>query len=298
MNSQFVTAVVVTYNRLELLKECLQSLEQQTRKVNRILVVNNNSTDGTTEYLNKVKNDNIVVCNLNQNVGGAAGFSFGVEKSFKLGTDYVWIMDDDTIPDESALDVLIKKATELNNNFGFLCSNVRWKDGEATNIPSVGSKWSSKSRSQLIQVETATFVSILVPRKVIAAVGIPTAKLFIWGDDTEYTTRISTKYNCYFAINSTVLHKSKTNLSDTNIINDEDKNRLPRYFYMYRNLMYIARKYHGSNKVLRTMLSALIYGLKALLFAKNFRWKRFAIVLKGIFNGLIFNPEIIYPKKN
>lgn len=296
MNEQFVTAIVVTYNRLELLKECLRALDKQSRKVNKVLVVNNKSTDGTTDFLNNLNNNSVTVCNLSKNIGGAAGFSYGVKKAFELGTDYVWIMDDDTIPDKLALEMLMNKANELEGDFGFLCSNVRWKDGSATNIPSVGDKWPTKVSNKLIQVNTATFVSVLVPATIIKEMGVPTARLYIWGDDTEYTTRISSKYDCYFVIDSTVLHKSQTNLSDTTIVNDTDRNRLIRYFYMYRNLVYIARKYKGNKEVIKTTVSALTYALKSLLFAKSLRFKRCFVVLKGILSGFFFNPKIEYPE--
>lgn len=45
------TVVIVTYNRLELLKECLQCVENQTVKFDNIVVVDNKCTDGTSEYL-------------------------------------------------------------------------------------------------------------------------------------------------------------------------------------------------------------------------------------------------------
>ena len=48
-----VCAVVVTYNRVELLRECLTALESQTRPVDRILVVDNKSTDGTPEIVER-----------------------------------------------------------------------------------------------------------------------------------------------------------------------------------------------------------------------------------------------------
>ena len=47
--------VVVTYNRLELLKECLERVENQTAPAGKIIVVNNASADGTAEYLRKYK---------------------------------------------------------------------------------------------------------------------------------------------------------------------------------------------------------------------------------------------------
>ena len=42
-----VAAVVVTFNRSRLLLECLQALLTQTRPIDRIILVDNASTDGT-----------------------------------------------------------------------------------------------------------------------------------------------------------------------------------------------------------------------------------------------------------
>ena len=46
-----VIAVVVTYNRQQLLSECIDALRNQTRKLDKILVVNNCSTDNTERWL-------------------------------------------------------------------------------------------------------------------------------------------------------------------------------------------------------------------------------------------------------
>ena len=46
-----INCVIVTYNRLSLLKECISALKNQTYKINKIYIINNNSTDGTSDYL-------------------------------------------------------------------------------------------------------------------------------------------------------------------------------------------------------------------------------------------------------
>ena len=46
-----VACIVVTFNRLPLLKKCLNSIRNQTNKDFDIIVVNNGSTDGTKEWL-------------------------------------------------------------------------------------------------------------------------------------------------------------------------------------------------------------------------------------------------------
>ncbi len=64
MNSKSTCAIIVTYNRIELLKECIDKLLNQTTKINHILIFNNNSTDGTREWLAKMsESDQLIIIN-------------------------------------------------------------------------------------------------------------------------------------------------------------------------------------------------------------------------------------------
>ena len=78
-----IAAVVVTYNRLDLMKKCVNALRKQSRILNTIFVINNNSTDGTKEWLDR-QTDLIVIHQ--PNVGGAGGFARGIDEAFKLVT--------------------------------------------------------------------------------------------------------------------------------------------------------------------------------------------------------------------
>lgn len=284
---------MVTYNRLDLLKECVRSLlNQKSFALSHLLVINNNSNDGTTDYLNEIRSDVIFPINLQKNLGGAAGFELGVKKAYELfEDDYVWIMDDDTIPEDHALSSLINAAQNIHDDFGFLCSNVRWINGDGSNVPKTTSRWSNKIGDGLIQVETATFVSVFISRRVIKEVGLPAGDLYIWGDDTEYTKRISTKEKSYFVENSKVLHKTKNNLSSMTIRND-DAERIDRYFYMYRNLIYISRMYYGKKHTMITTLKYILLSFSLLFTANNKRLKRFLTVLKAVAQGIKFRPKI------
>ena len=71
-----VGIVVVTYNRLALLKEAIDSLRNQIYTNREIVVVNNGSTDGTQEWLNAQKD---IIVNTQQNLGGAGGLFTGVK---------------------------------------------------------------------------------------------------------------------------------------------------------------------------------------------------------------------------
>ncbi len=104
-----ICTVVVTFNRYELLKECLDALLSQTLKTH-ILVVDNASTDGTDIKIvedSYLKNENIIYKRLTQNSGGAGGFHIGVKYALDNQYDYVWLMDDDAEPELDALEILV-----------------------------------------------------------------------------------------------------------------------------------------------------------------------------------------------
>lgn len=287
-----IDVVLVTYNRLLLLKECIGALEKQISNIANIFVINNHSNDGTEEYLNSLKSsERFQIENLNKNMGGAAGFEYGVKKAMDKGNGkYVWIMDDDTIPTENASDQLISAARKLDNKFGFLCSNVRWINGDPTNIPEPSKKWSTYIEDGLVEVESATFVSIFVKKIGIKTVGLPLGQLQIWGDDTEYTTRLSHYEPSYLVSQSIVVHKTAKNLSDDTLKNIS-KNRIWRYKCMYRNLVFIDRKYHSKTRVVKRILKNGLDALSA-LSAKSQKFERSWAAISGTVKGLWFNPKI------
>lgn len=295
ISNKKIDVIVVTYNRLPLLKECLDALIVQKENIDKIFVIDNNSTDKTSAFLNGLRGNPIFyVKRLTQNIGGAAGFEMGVQIAMNKGNgNYIWIMDDDTIPSNSASYELLRAANQLHDNFGFLCSNDRWRDGSATNIPKASSRWTSLAAYGLIEVLNATFVSVLIKKSTVMKVGLPLGQMKIWGDDTEYTTRLSRHSPSYFVSNSIVLHKTEKNLSQVGI-NDISGDRIWRIRAMYRNLIYIDRKYFSKQKVLKSVLKDLWVSLSCFQ-ARTAKYMRFSNVILGIIDGLTFNPKIKFP---
>ena len=109
-----IVALVVTYNRKNMLKENIESLLNQNTSEFDILIVDNASTDGTEELVKSFKNDRIIYKNTGANLGGAGGFNYGVRLSIEKGYDYCWLMDDDTIPKNNSLEELIKQAAKMS----------------------------------------------------------------------------------------------------------------------------------------------------------------------------------------
>ena len=169
-----VAAVVVTYNRIELLKECIKALQQQTYPCD-ILIVDNASTDGTEEYINKIEKDydNLHYKNTGANIGGAGGFNFGMRWAVEAGYEYVWVMDDDCLPYTDALEKLINADGILKGKYGWLASAVLWKDGHECKMNRVKLKKSFYEYLEymqygIVQAEQATFVSLFLKTKTLS----------------------------------------------------------------------------------------------------------------------------------
>lgn len=77
-----ISAVIVTCNRINLLKECLNAVHHQAYKPEQIIVLNNASTDGTTEWLDYQNNLSVV---LPENLGGAGRFYTGYKTAYEKG---------------------------------------------------------------------------------------------------------------------------------------------------------------------------------------------------------------------
>ena len=297
MSEVKVTAVVVTYNRLELLKENINALLIQKYNNFDIMIIDNASTDGTEKYVRCIDNNKIKYINTGSNLGGAGGFSFGVRQAIEKGYDYAWLMDDDTIPSSEALDSFMNKVNKFRGEFSYLASVVRWKDGLLCemNKQYLSQEWGNEinmMKNNLIPVNSSSFVSFFVDLNIAKKVGLPQKDFFIYGDDWEYSLRLSSVKPGYLDLDSEVVHKMKNNAS-IDIVN-ESEDRLDRYFYNYRNLYYIHRKYLSSKKLMLYKLK-YYYTVVQILSSKNSKKiKRISVMRKGMKKGKKYNPAIEY----
>ena len=234
-----IAAVVVTYNRLALLKECLDAISRQTYQVSSIIVVNNASTDGTTEFLQQIVDKQLVVKSFEKNIGGAGGFAEGISIATKMGVDAIWIMDDDTIPQADALHYLVRILSN-KKNIGFVNSKVVWTDGSIHQMNIPGYVHHDDLGGGIYAVRSASFVSLLVPSKIVREVGLPYREFFIWVDDAEFTSRIvKAGYKGYFTTSSVVVHKTATNYGAS--IKTATLESAWKFYYYMRNGMFASR---------------------------------------------------------
>lgn len=266
-----VAAVVVTYNRKILLQECLDAILNQSYPVSKIILIDNASTDGTGAFLKEngyLDKSGIDYRLMDKNLGGSGGFYEGLRIAREdMGCDWVWIMDDDTIPTENCLEKLLiayDKIAAKNSSdqidghtISFLASSIYGADGEFMNVPVISNRpskngyayWYNYLADGLVNIESATFVSILVKKDAINKCGLPCRDYFIWGDDSEYTTRLTRFYgDAYLVGDSIAIHKRK-NAKALDIKNEDDPKRMQMYSFHSRNNAINRMYYDGKSKM-------------------------------------------------
>lgn len=294
-----ITAVVVTFNRKALLQECIGALLQQSLTPTDILVVDNSSTDGTGAWLRTQSNLKVVT---QPNGGASGGVYTGIREACAAGADWVWIMDDDTIPEKEALAQLVaalQKAATSGDRFGFFVSKALWTDGAAhlMNLPHADPHFKGRQtlewyqRQGIAPITAATFVSLLVAKEAVAVAGLPVKEMFIWADDQEYTMRLH--YNGFkgaFVESSIVLHKTPVNYR-SDLYADSASN-LWKYRYGLRNELYIRRRYKGNGSFVRNVLKRfLIYPFRIMAKRNTARWPFIRVVWQSTWDALFFNPK-------
>ena len=292
-----VVAVILTYNRKELLEKALAAVYAQTRPCDGVIVVDNASEDGTRQMLNESAYPGLKAYVLSANIGAAGGFNAGFRLAYQNGADFVWMMDDDVFPEPDALQRLLDADEFLAQKgveHSYLLSTAYTEHSQVTNTPEVSQltnevgygNWPALVEHGLIPIQRATFVSILVPRPVLTRHGLPIASMFIWGEDYEYTLRISRKRPGFLVGNSRVQHVRQKSGAQ-NLLKEENPSRLKFHRHHVRNNIFIARKYFSTRKLLGVIWFSLKTLSKLLRRAELAKSK---VLVHGMIEGLSFYP--------
>jgi GT2 family glycosyltransferase len=177
--------------------------------------------------------------------------------------DWVWLMDDDTIPTPTALEELLRTlgripAAVLGG------SRVIWTDGSdhPMNTPrenpfATGRARGAASAAGGLAVRSSSFVSMLVSAPAVLRAGLPVADYFIWNDDFDFSTRVLRGRPGMFVPASVVVHKTK-------VLGSTDVDPGPRFYYEVRNKMWLFLRSRGL-----TLPEKAVYGASTLV-----RWVR------------------------
>ena len=265
-----VVAVVVTFNRLDLLQRLLTRLST-VDNLAEILVINNASTDGTTEWLDETVEaaetsptsgrPMVLRRTLVTNTGGAGGFHTGLEWALARDADLVWMMDDDGIPEPDCLARLMA----YDEQFDFwgpavlaeqdptrLCFPIRLPGG--AKVVHQMSEVRAAAKDGLIHDVVIPFNGVLVNRELVQRIGLVRGDFFIWGDDVEYLWRAKAAgARVATVVDATFLHPATDDLGTPMMFGRTTYNHSPsdlKHYCMARNNLVNLREYYGTGHAL------------------------------------------------
>lgn len=265
--------VIVTYNRLNLCKECIYATQSQSVAPKYIVVVNNASTDGTTGYLEELSkaDSRIHLLQEKKNLGGAGGFYKGIEYASKLEVDWIFIIDDDAVLERDYAEQIFK-IQKLNVNCQVFAGTVK-VDGEIDTyhrkeLSKIGYLMKNIGEEQyknpFFSCDIASFCGLAVSKDLIKKVGLPYAEYFIFHDDTEYCLRLRRESPCIVASEAVLNHKTCVE-----VVKGSRRYTWKDYFETRNRIWYMRQ--HGTwfdllvcksdiwiNKVLRNFIFSLI----------------------------------------
>jgi GT2 family glycosyltransferase len=280
-----VCAVVVTSGRRGLLRRCLTAIDGQRRPVDRTLVVDNASSDGTADMV-RAEFPEAELLALERNVGGAGGFHHGMAWAHERDYDWLWLMDDDTMAQpDTLLALLAGRDRAPGEEPLILASQVLWKDGRLhpMNVPvprlrQRGTFAEGLARG-LVPLRYTSFVSLAVRREAVDRFGLPLAHYFIWGDDVEFTARVLRHSTGYLIPESRAFHWTETPHRPATPSSD-------RFYYHARNSLLTLRG--SSFEPIERMDYGRYYARTVADFLRA-NWRdprRLAILARAILHGL------------
>jgi rhamnopyranosyl-N-acetylglucosaminyl-diphospho-decaprenol beta-1,3/1,4-galactofuranosyltransferase len=287
-----VVAVVVTWNRRQLLAESLRAIEAQTLAPTAVVVVDNGSDDGTGLLL-RDEFGHLDVVTATRNTGGAGGFAIGLDRALTRAPDAVWLMDDDTVPEPSALEALVEAYAGYGPEWpALVASRVVWSDGRdhPMNTPRVkpgvsDSEVAAAAKVACLPIRSASFVSVLVDAAAVRERGLPLADYFLWNDDFEFTTRLVRGRRALYCPASVVVHKTAT-------FGSTDADPGERFYYEVRNKLWLFGRSDGLSPWEKAVYAGSTLRRWARTFARSSdRRTLLAAARRGIVDGARAGPR-------
>lgn len=303
-----IDAIIVTYNRLSKLKKAIDALLKQTIPFRNIIIVNNCSTDGTADYLEKLSKEKleskIILINSLDNSGGSGGFYLGQLHTLKLNPDWLYLQDDDAYPEPNMNEKFINFIKAHTDNFiSAVCGKVTDIDGKIdyTHRSNFKFKYGILNRRYYSSSEDYTkpkfkinlfsYVGSFINFNIMKKTGLVNKDFFIYFDDSDHSYRLSKSGKIFCVPDINIVHDSGQNQSDPDSIGWRD-------YYAIRNFGYFLCR---NNKI-----SAIWYTL-SIFFKRYYQYgpesrKLILTAIKDAWNSKLGKHHIYLPpyqiKKN
>ncbi|MBB6327825.1 GT2 family glycosyltransferase [Algoriphagus iocasae] len=270
-----VTAIIVTYNRLNILKQNLTCVLGQNIVPNNVIIVDNGSNDGTVEFLESLKLENVSNIFLQNNIGFGGGLAEGMNKAIvDFDPDYFWLLDDDSFPENDLLEYLLNQSQIIGMDGVFGLSGYIHSNG----IP----KRPNKGVTNFTEVDFVLVDNALISKNVVKKAGVVSGEFFMMCEDYEFSLRARENGFPVFLLFPSEPLVKRMHLGSQS----SSRTLIWRGYYHTRNHILILKKYYSTKKLLgyinrhsKIILHALIFG--------PYRFEKVKFRLLGIKDGLL-----------
>jgi GT2 family glycosyltransferase len=287
--SPLVYIIILNWNGWQDTIKCIESCLKLAYPRYRILIVDNDSTDGSMEKLH-LRFPDIDILQTGSNLGFAGGNNVGIRHAIEQGADYVWLLNNDTIVDPSALVELVNVAKE-RDSVGIVGSkiyfysqpDVIWFAGglirklRGTSIHRGHREKDEGQYNKISEVDYITGCSLLIKREVVAKVGLMDERFFLLFEEVDWNQRVKEQgYGILYVPFSKVWHKVSMSIGADS----------PAYFYyLIRNSLLFTLKHKPI--YIPTVTLGKLMDISYLLFHKRFAVARGALM--GLFDFYRFH---------
>jgi GT2 family glycosyltransferase len=295
MEEKKVAAVVLTYNRLHLLKECIAAIQSQSSPPDAVIVIDNGSNADTGDWLQTQKS--ITVVSIHPNVGPAAGIKRGLQEAYERAYQWIWVMDDDGLPHREALERLLTSRPE---SIGAKNSIVLNKgDKKSLVFKMFNYKELGDIKGEYVDGEIMPWNGTLLHRTIIEKLGYPKTELYLWGEEAEYHYRIKNSglFDMFSVRNSWHYHPQCNMFYRGNW--DVYTNDRAYYFIRNKYIVYLSK--YKQNRILASAKyivfnAGMIYYI--LFYQKEQKFKKIKLQFSAAKDGFACNytkspPDII-----
>ena len=253
----------------------MTALLDQTRPLDMIIVADNASTDGTDAMFSNEFSEHPVIkyCNLGGNLGGGGGFHHGSCLAVDQGFDWVWLMDDDCLPETNCLENLTAGAESIEHVYSPIILSIEDRKTVLWGIKAVRNTGNT-------EVATLPFNGFFVHRNSLQEIGVPDKNFFIYGDDTEFNMRARSYGKKIILVTGSVMYHPHKNKIGGLKVYKMFLNKLWTY-YKLRNAIIIYKKYGylSVNQVIMFVAAAWFYLL-------TFNFRLLGLWLEGLKDGV------------
>ncbi|MCI5179111.1 MAG: glycosyltransferase family 2 protein [Candidatus Electrothrix sp. AW3_4] len=257
--------IIINYKTPTLVQDCIQSLSGQIQDgLDQVVVVDNNSGDGSVEQLEKFIIENgwtdwIKVIPSLVNGGFSAGNNIGIRA---VKAEYYMLLNSDTIVRPGAVDKLLSVAL-MQSDVGIVGPRMEWPDGTPqgscfrTRSPAyeffaaaqtgiLEKMFGYKPRTispdkHMIEPEWISFACVLINSKVFEQVGLLDEGYFMYYEDIDFSRRtLQFGYKIVYSPSAIVVHLQEQ--SSVLVEKRNKRRRLPNY--MYQSRAYYYRKFY------------------------------------------------------